>query len=119
MLRNKEILTEWQNADKTLKEAIRVLKEKHDAIPPKVATLINIQKAFLYNGILKKKVTINAEIYEVIILPDLKPVQKCIVDCLHLTLGHSSKSAFLNEAKRIIACKGIEAYFDKKVQLNL
>ena len=116
LLNNVPILRAWQMSDATLREAARCLNEGHDPVKDRVRTLLINYKAFLEESLVKRKITIKTEVLSVIILPSHRFIQESVVECFHNSLGHSSKSAFQNEIKRIFDIRGCETLIDKKIK---
>ena len=116
LIRNNQVIRAWQMSDTTLREAARCLDEGHDPVKDRVRTLLINNKAFLDKGVLKHKLTIKTDCFAVIILPNHKVVIDSIVECFHNSMGHNTKSAFLNEVKRVFDVKSTDVAFDKKIK---
>ena len=81
----------------------------------KIRTLIRTRKAFLdEKGILRIPSFQKLEKYNLIVLPST--AMPSVIESLHETLSHSSKSAFLAEAKRLFFISGLESAIDNKVK---
>ena len=117
LLRNISIIKEWQNSDKHIREAIRCLNEKQDAHSAPVKTILHNQKGYLdEQGVLRRDVHIKTFTYQLIILPNDRFIHKNIIDSIHTSKGHSTKSSFQSELKRLFHVPGIEHELSRKIK---
>ena len=117
LLRNASIIRAWQQSDKHLREALRCITEKQDPHSAPVSTLLHHHKAYIDdNGILRRDVHIKTSTHRLIILPSNKHIHRNLVDAIHTSKGHSTKTSLQSELKRLFHSVGLEQAIDRKVK---
>ena len=113
LILDKVKLNRWQDSDPAIREALKMLKfggvaSGKSKKNSKVRSLLETQKAFEEDGLLKVKVLDQVRELFLVVIPEKYGPQ--IAQAVHNTFGHGSFHRFRTEVKRYFSIKNIDAH---------
>ena len=113
LIDDKSRLVQWQNSDPIIREAIRFYENKGVAtkkvgLKSKVRNLLEVQKAFVEEDLLKVRHLDNVREIHLIVLPETFAPQ--VVAAVHKTFKHGSFHRFKTEIRRYFSIKNLDSH---------